>query len=105
VTLQQKELLFWLAVSDNYLPSKVQGSTRNSLIRSFRNEKEQLMCLRQLIKLSNGLLKIPLTLSVVTQIVPGNERKYKNNKVIKDDSEKVQTYFVPAKGRCLLIET
>jgi len=84
---------------ENTLPLKVQGSTRNSLIRSFQKWKGTTYVSPSTHKALKWSAKDPLPLlSVVTDAPWQMISKDKNNKVVKDDSEKVQTSFVPAKG-------
>jgi len=81
------------------LPAKVQGSVRNSLIRSFQKWKGTTYVPPSTHKALKWTTRDPLPLlSAVTDAPWQMISKVKKNKVVKDDSKEAQTSFVPAKG-------
>ena len=84
---------------ENTFPAKVQGSTRNSLIRSFQKWKGTIYVPPSIHKALTWSAKDPLPLlSVVTDASWQMISKDKKKKVVENDSEEAQTSFVPAKG-------
>ena len=84
---------------EDTLLAKVQGSVRNSLIKSFQKWKGTTYVPPSTYKALKWTTRDPLPLlSAVTDAPWQMISKDKKNKVVKDNSKEAQTYFVPAKG-------
>src|ERR1700683_2310662 len=83
---------------ENTLPSKVQGNTRNSLIRSFQKWKGTTYVPPSIHKALTWSAKDPLPLLSVVTDAPWQMISKDKKKVVENDSEEAQTSFVPAKG-------